>query len=454
MDFSSLRALLRPFVGELKDNCTNTTMPEYCIQLGLPTPPEEPDKRSRLHGAFDALSNSAIPGFAQRLIDLRMLQPELRNRVQDLLWVDSSIIEIPKRSRRELARELQAFELFHHWENFRQLIQDVFVLENNLRAVLMGWSGGILDEVHKHFVRNPEDADVEALFDNLKAFDLSDKRFTLFLEGLVSADVQVDTEAQVIIVAAANRVLLKCGAELRQTGEAGGYPVFSVVALRSARGRPKNLIFASINQKPDIRLRDAVNNDIEIVSNPDDVLVYDRPLGAGGLSWRELQNWWTETMGEFDSDRAKKSLYRRLVESLPISSPPQRRLFESYFREFGSAIPILPALLPEVWLHWDPKTVEQRGAHALLTHRMDFLMLLPAGGRVVIEVDGVQHYAQSDGQADPRLYAHLAAGERELKLAGYEVYRFGGAELQPSNVAEVAKSFFHALFKRHGIAWH
>ena len=46
---------------------------------------------------------------------------------------------------------------------------------------------------------------------------------------------------------------------------------------------------------------------------------------------------------------------------------------------FGEAIPDLPALLPEVWLHWDPQTVSERGREALLRFRMDFLLLLPGG---------------------------------------------------------------------------
>ncbi|GII32896.1 hypothetical protein [Planotetraspora mira] len=50
----------------------------------------------------------------------------------------------------------------------------------------------------------------------------------------------------------------------------------------------------------------------------------------------------------------------------------------------------LPALLPEVWLHWDPKTVRARGTEALLRFRMDFLLLLSRGQRVVLEVDGRQ----------------------------------------------------------------
>lgn len=73
------------------------------------------------------------------------------------------------------------------------------------------------------------------------------------------------------------------GAELRETADDGGYPVFSVVPTRAGRARqPKNVIFAA-RVKPDIRFRDAIDNDMEIVGSEDDVLVYDRPIGAGVL---------------------------------------------------------------------------------------------------------------------------------------------------------------------------
>lgn len=447
MDTTSLRAVLRPFVGGLKDHCTNTSMPEFCQRLGLPSPSEVGDKRSRMHAAFDALPDGDVPKFAAGLLAQRMLGPRLRNQVQDIIWSEAPLIQIPKRSRRELARALQRLDLFQHWENFAQLLQDVFDFEVDLTWL----QGGFLTDIHRHFVRNREDADVEALFEQLKALDLSDRRFCLLLEGLASADVQVDAETQLAIVATLNPTLQRCGAELRQTGEAGGYPVFSIVALHPTRGRPKNLIFAS-NRKPDIRFRDAVNNDVEIVSNVDDVLVYDRTLGVDGLRWRDMQNWWAETTEESDPERAKSGLYRRLLGCLPKSSPPQRKLFELYFRSFGQAIPNLPALLPEVWLHWDPKTVEQRGPSALLTHRMDFLMLLPGGARIVLEVDGTQHYADAAGRADARQYARLAAGERELKLAGYDVYRFAGVELQAEGAPGMVKSFFEMLFMRYGVS--
>jgi len=140
---------------------------------------------------------------------------------------------------------------------------------------------------------------------------------------------------------------------LRETGTRDGYPVFTMLRIEgTAPGRPKNLIFASAT-KPDLRFRDAVNNDVEVVTNADKVLVYDRSIGADGLRWCDLQAWWSDVSQIHDPKDAKKTLYRRLRESLPATSPPQQLFFGSYFRAFGAAIPGLPALLPEVWLHWD-----------------------------------------------------------------------------------------------------
>lgn len=451
MDFHALRELLRPAVGDLKDHCTNTTMPTLCTQLGLPVPEDGGDKRGRLHAAFDAIPNERIPELAQRLIVRGHLVGQLRNDVQELLWAAGPAIELSKRTRRELARALQRVDLFHSWEKFQGLLGSIFIVRPELSTWIFGGGGpDQLEEIHRHFVRNPEDANVEWLFEELQVYELSENRFRRFLEGLTSADVQVDAENQSAIVAIMNSVLRACGAELRETGQDGGYPLFSLVSLRTARGHPKNLIFASTS-KPDIRFRDAVNNDIEIVSNQDAVLVYDRPLGSDGLRWRELQSWWAEVTAENDLDQAKRTLYQRLLSCLPESSPPQRLLFKSYFSSFRDAVPNLPALLPEVWLHWDPKTVKQRGPQALLTHRMDFLLLLPGGGRVVIEVDGQQHYGDESGRTDPHRYAHLAAGQRELTLAGYEVYRFAGVELRGEDGQTAVRMFFERLFAQHGV---
>lgn len=53
----------------------------------------------------------------------------------------------------------------------------------------------------------------------------------------------------------------------------------------------KNLIFAADGSKPEIVLRDSLNNDIEIVKNEEFCLVYDRPIPQTGLRWIDLVKW-------------------------------------------------------------------------------------------------------------------------------------------------------------------
>lgn len=333
----------------------------------------------------------------------------------------------------------------------RVQLLSLWVLDDNPVAVFFAGNGGLRAEIAQHVHRNPGDWSTEDLFDKLGAFEASDRRFALFLEGLSSSDVLPDEPAQRRFVATVNGILRGYGVELRESGTAGGYPAFSIVSTRTGGNRsPKNLIFAS-PEKPDIRFRSAVDNDIEIVSNADKVLVYDRPIGADGLRWRDLQSWWAETKGIEDDQAAKRTLYLRLKGSLPKESPPQLLLFESFFAGFSKAIPDLPVLLPEVWLHWDPKTVKERGRDALLRFRMDFLLLLPHGARIVLEVDGRQHYATDDGRADIDRYASMVASDRDLKLSGYEVFRFGGGELQGDPARGMVKEFFSALFEKYRV---
>jgi very-short-patch-repair endonuclease len=152
-----------------------------------------------------------------------------------------------------------------------------------------------------------------------------------------------------------------------------------------------------------------------------------------------------------DKAEAKRSLYQRLARSIPASSPPQRLLFDLYHEIHGAAVPDLPALLPEVWLHWDPKTVRERGREALLRFRMDFLLLLPQTQRVVIEVDGEHHFA-TGRKPDGKKYADNMRGDRDLKLSGYEVFRFGATELLNRESAKpLLEQFFADLFQRFEI---
>jgi very-short-patch-repair endonuclease len=170
------------------------------------------------------------------------------------------------------------------------------------------------------------------------------------------------------------------------------------------------------------------------------------------LHWSDLQAWWKDTRDLATDDEAKRTLYRRLLESLPPDSPPQHNLYAGYHAIFRAAVPDLPALLPEVWLHWDPKTAHARGPEALLRFRMDFLLLLPRGRRVVLEVDGQHHYA-TGGRPDPAVYAHTMRSDRELKLNDYDVFRFGAHELRTERQARATiEEFFRDLFHASGVA--
>jgi hypothetical protein len=225
--------------------------------------------------------------------------------------------------------------------------------------------------------------------------------------------------------------------------------------VRGVDGELKNLIFAAQGQKPRIVLRDAINNVIDIVEHADACLVYDRPLDGAALSWGNLVSWWSETSPDAGTDPAR-TLYARLHGSL--GSPAETVLFKAFGARYGKPGGAdIPALLPQVYLHYDPYTRAELAARAgvgdvLKRQRMDFLMLFADQSRAVIEVDGKQHYADAN-TASPRRYAEMVAEDRQLRLAGYEVYRFGGAELHPDDSKAPARvgQFFDELLDRHHV---
>jgi hypothetical protein len=229
--------------------------------------------------------------------------------------------------------------------------------------------------------------------------------------------------------------------------------VLASLGMTGVDGEFKNLIFAANGPKPEIVLRDAVSNRLDIVRNAEYCLAYTRPLLAAGLSWAELVSWWQQTdpAAAKDHQSAATSLCARLAESL--ASPPEKVLFHTYvalyFREGGDA---LPALIPQAYLHYDPYTAKTRVEPGPLTRqRMDFLLLLPNRVRVVLEVDGQQHYSVN-GKASPQLYAEMVSEDRKLSLSGYEVYRFGGHELDRHNGPRVVATFFRELYQRYDIS--
>ncbi len=216
----------------------------------------------------------------------------------------------------------------------------------------------------------------------------------------------------------------------------------------------KNLIFAAVGKKPKIVFRDAINNAIEIVENAQFCLIYDKPLEVHGLTWKELVAWWMQLNGRVsDPVPAGRTLYSRLAKSL--ASPPEQLLFKTYCSMYSSRGFSIPALIPQVYLHYDPYVRRDFlfTGGTLARQRMDFLLLMPGRRRVVIEVDGVQHYSDDAGRPSPKIYSEMTAEDRRLRLAGYELYRFGGYELAAERGGEsIAAQFFDDLLKHHQVS--
>jgi len=174
-------------------------------------------------------------------------------------------------------------------------------------------------------------------------------------------------------------------------------------------------------------------------------------IPAEGLRFGRLLEWWRdrEQIAASVTDReVGLRLHDRLAASL--DSDAEKAVFASYARRYADSFDI-PALIPQVYLHYDPYDQRTRRASAagapLARQRMDFLLLFSDRRRVVIEVDGKQHYADGD-VASPTLYGQMVAEDRRLKLAGYEVFRFGGAELFNGTTAAMLKKFFDQLADR------
>lgn len=281
-----------------------------------------------------------------------------------------------------------------------------------------------------------------------------DEALLAFLAEMLHPAVRLDSSEVEQLRTFFNSVLIHDGYELVKIDEISGAPVFAPRRIGSGvRGAMKNLIFAAIGPKPKIVLDDAVNNDLRIVQNEKGCLVYDRPLAAHGLTWAELTDWWAdrEGMNGAAASDISLSLYRRLDRSLG-NNDAERRILRRYAQRYIRLGPEIPALIPQVYLHYDPYTRTRYlpGASPLGRQRMDFLLLLPHHVRVVIECDGKQHYADDDGKASPRRYAKMVAEDRELRLKGYEIYRFGGDELVDSPTSiQMLDDFFDRLASRH-----
>ena len=182
-------ALLRQLVGGVVASLATYTHKELggkCVALGLPEPPGESEgtKRERVDRSFAALPDTGLPVVAERILVSELplpLDASTRNAIQDVLWAGQGATEVSKRTRREIARDLDLAGLAFKPDRFMALLDRLWVLDTPFDPWTDGASS-LRARIERHVFRNPGDWSAEDLFEQLGAFEAGDARFGKFLE--------------------------------------------------------------------------------------------------------------------------------------------------------------------------------------------------------------------------------------------------------------------------------
>lgn len=172
-----------------------------------------------------------------------------------------------------------------------------------------------------------------------------------------------------------------------------------------------------------------------------DGLKYSGTIPDNGISWNNLVNSQNNTVKIMDL--FQKCMDYNSKPDLHHKYAYERTFFAAYFHYLKNHdIDTIPALLPQVLI---PE----------LNRRVDFMMIINPYTKIVFEIDGIQHYGNmmaNSVEADKSKYAKTMKETRDLILAGYNVYRFGTAELPCQTRQEINTTiqtisfFFDQLF--------
>lgn len=343
------------------------------------------------------------------------------------------------------------------------------------KIVCPSLSEGDISEIARHMDRFndwPESYLLDSIIDYL---NLTDEQFMFFLEQYVNPNIhhwrwnEEEERREHIhnseLVEVINRYIDHDGYKLVVKDTIGDKDFYECISTRiGVQGQVKNIIFAA-KYKPEIVFDDALNNDIRITRNENQCLIYNRSIPSSGVMWNDLVEWYAAENNLSDGQNPEVAFITRLCDCLDTSfkangakAGPETWMLQAYYnlkKELGID---LPALIPQVYLYYDPQTLKQRGYKLFEHQKMDFLMIFSHKDRIVIEIDGKQHYAEGT-TASPKLYSEMVRAHREMSLLGYDVYRFGGYEFMGADADETVKNkvldnikqFFVRLFCKYGI---
>lgn len=121
---------------------------------------------------------------------------------------------------------------------------------------------------------------------------------------------------------------------------------------------------------------------------------YNRSIPSSGMMWNDLVEWYAAENNLADDQNPEVAFITRLCDYLDTSfkangakAGPETWMLQAYYnlkKELGID---LPALIPQVYLYYDPQTLKQRGYKLFEHQKMDFLMIFSHKDRIVIEID-------------------------------------------------------------------
>lgn len=206
-------------------------------------------------------------------------------------------------------------------------------------------------------------------------------------------------------------------------------PIFTLVK-KNDLASIQQLLFGCNLTKPDIIISDLLDGNLQVL-NESDVLMYDREI-KDSLTYKDFTIWWNE-------NKAKYKWYDSKTQMNEI----ELKLSKYYKIKYGKDEKN-PVLIPQVYLHYDPKNDKMRKLSkynsTLKFQRMDFLILYN-GKRVIIEVDGKTHTPEESLKE----YSRQCEYDRTMRFLGYDVFRLGGYELT-HDFENTVSSFFINLF--------
>ena len=126
MDLPRLRTLIEGVLGTLYERYRHQDLPELCERLHLPPPPANddggPTKHQRLTASLQACPDGRLPQVAEAVLDSETLLTAERHALQDVVWLGRHYVEVPGRTRRELAKDLALDDYLEYPDRFLAML--------------------------------------------------------------------------------------------------------------------------------------------------------------------------------------------------------------------------------------------------------------------------------------------------------------------------------------------